>query len=209
MNPAPDDCTQSLDLVRKAQAGDPEALNDLLERYYERVHGVVRKRLGGNMRHHLESTDILQDTFIAAVRAFDRFEMRDEASLIQWLSKIAERRIRNAAAFFGAQKRSPGNVLALDPGAEGDALNTTSQEPQADDSPVDELARREEIEIIDTCLDNLRASYRQVIVLHDYEGKSWEAVARKIGAVSPNAARMLYARAMTELANQVRAAQRP
>jgi len=57
----------------------------------------VRARLGARLRQHLESGDILNQTFAKAFQKFDHFEMRDEASLIHWLSKIAEGQIRDAA----------------------------------------------------------------------------------------------------------------
>ena len=65
----------SVFLVRQAQDGDLEALGRLFERYYDRVRKIVRARLGRNLRAAVDSVDVMQDTFVAAVQAFDRFEM--------------------------------------------------------------------------------------------------------------------------------------
>src|SRR6266850_3254063 len=100
-----DEITQSLDLVLRAQHGDSAALNRLCERYYDRVRRIVRLRLGPRLRERVDSGDILQETFIAAVRSLESFEMREEASLINWLSRLAERQIIAAADFHGAKKR--------------------------------------------------------------------------------------------------------
>src|SRR6185436_18440399 len=104
--PKPDDLTLTLDLLRRAQQGERPALERLLERYYERVRRIVRLRLGPSLRRRLESGDILQETFLAAVRNFARFELRDEGSFINWLAVLAENQIRDAADHHGAQKRA-------------------------------------------------------------------------------------------------------
>ena len=84
----PDDLTLSLDLMRQAQEGDEAALNRLLTRYYDRVRPIVRARLGKRLRRHVDSGDILQETFETACRTFSRFDVTDEASLIGWLADL-------------------------------------------------------------------------------------------------------------------------
>ena len=86
-----DSIVQTLELVRASQGGDDDALNRLFERYYPRVRKVIRLRMGPKLREKLESVDILQEVFRTAFEGFERFEMRDEASFINWLSKIAAR----------------------------------------------------------------------------------------------------------------------
>ena len=68
----PDALTRSVELVRRAQAGERPALERLFERYYDRVRRIVRARLGPELRLRVESVDILQETFTAAVGSFDR-----------------------------------------------------------------------------------------------------------------------------------------
>ena len=88
------DLTTTFLLVRRAKGGEEEALGSLFARYYPRVSKIVRLRLGKTLLGVLDATDILQETFVAAIKAFKRFELRDEASVINWLSRIAERKIR-------------------------------------------------------------------------------------------------------------------
>ncbi len=87
----PDQQTEeSIELVRRAQGGELEALDRLFERYYQRVHAIVRIRLGDELRRNLESGDVLHEALIEAIRSFHQFDARDEASLIHWLAKIVE-----------------------------------------------------------------------------------------------------------------------
>jgi len=202
-DPSSDDCTESLDLVRRAQGGEEGALNRLLERYYERVHRIVRFRLGRDLRNHLESLDILQDTFIEAVRAFDRFEMRDESSLIHWLSLIAEHRIKGAADYHHARKRDDRKDVRL-MRDDADASTIFVIDPPASArQPIEQLVEEERFEVVEACMDELGLDQREVIIQRNFTGASWEDIAERIGSPSPDAARMLYARAITELARLV------
>ena len=206
MSTEPDpECTVSLDLVRQAQAGHDEALNRLFERYYDRVRRIVRLRLGKHLRTSLDSADILQETFIAAVRSFERFEMRDEASLIHWLSKLAERQIIAAADYHGAKKRDKRREVPL-PTATGSTSQSGFRPEFAAETtpPLDGLAAQEQIDIVENCLQELPEEYRELILMRNYAGASWELVAEETGRPSGAAARMMHARAMIELGKLVR-----
>ena len=62
-----------LDLIRRAQAGEHEALELVFARYYAPVRAYVSRRLGPILRLEVESLDIMQETFLIAVEQFDRF----------------------------------------------------------------------------------------------------------------------------------------
>ncbi|MCP3917823.1 MAG: sigma-70 family RNA polymerase sigma factor [bacterium] len=195
----------SLELVRRAQGGEFKALNELFTRYYERVRRVVRMRLGKRLRTHMDSGDILQDTFIKAVNGFDGFQMRDEASLIHWLSKIAENQIKDAADHHFALKRDREREVALQGLRAAQASGELTYDPSADCTlPLDALVKDEDSEILEVCMDALRQDYREVLLMREYEGASWADIGNWMGTPTPNAARMLHARAVTELARQVR-----
>ncbi|MCK6446995.1 MAG: sigma-70 family RNA polymerase sigma factor [Planctomycetes bacterium] len=196
--------THSVDLVRRAQAGDSEALNRLFARYYERVRRIVRVRLGRELRSTLESGDILQETFGVAVTHFDRFEMRDEASLIRWLATLAERQIQAAADRHGAQKRDRKREVPLD--RQKPSSSTHAEDGLADDAPqpFERAASEEEKLVIDDAIRELPEEYRELILWRDYANADWEVVARETGRPTAAAARMMHSRAMLELGKLVR-----
>src|SRR5262245_50850201 len=94
-------------LFRRARQGSEAAVNELFDRYGERLHGLVRLRLGVRLRRHLDSRDIVQNTMMKAFQAFDRFEGSASGSLMAWLGRIAENEIRDQADFFDREKRRP------------------------------------------------------------------------------------------------------
>ena len=201
----PNAAIRSIQLVRQAQQGDLEALNRLFARYYERVRSIVRIRLGPMLRGVLESGDILQETFIGAVRGFERFELRDEASLINWLCKIAENQIRGAGRQATAQKRRRDLEQGLSHVQSSIASGRLRPEPVADlPPPIEMLVQDEQVRLLESCMQQLKDEYREVILQRNYAGASWEAVARLMQRPSANAARMLHSRAMIELTALVR-----
>lgn len=195
------DLTQSLDLVRSAQNGDSGALNLLFERYYERVRRVVRMRLGHKLRLEMDSGDILQETFLAAAKAFDKYEVREEAALINWLAKLAENQIIRAADYHGAQKRNQDRRMHIQSlSGSGNMSDTQSYQLPGDaPKPDDQVAGIEEEELLERCVSELDDEYRELIILREYAGASWEEIARETGRPSSDAARMMHGKAMLEL----------
>lgn len=197
--------TQSVDLIHDAQGGDLQALDRLFARYYERVRRIVRIRIGPKLRTAVEVEDILQETFVAAVQGFQRFEVRNQASLINWLSTIAEHKIQNAAGHMRAAKRDRAREVALKHVRDSMESGELVLEPAADIlQPLEELAESEQVQLIEECMQELKPSYREVILHRDYAGASWEEVAELMEAKSANAVRMLHARALVELATRTR-----
>jgi RNA polymerase sigma factor (sigma-70 family) len=197
------DITKTMELVRRAKDGDAVSLDRLIERYYERVRSIVRVRLGKRLRRYLDSGDVLQQTFKVAVESFDRFDMLDEASLINWLSKLAEHQITDAAASQNAARRNPDRVVPID-GETGDGEAQVREIEDDTTRPLDAVAFRDDRLLIEESLASIDDDYRELILLRDYAGHSWAAIAEATERPSPDAARMMYARAVFELGLAVR-----
>lgn len=203
----PDDLGSTLQLVRRAQAGDRGALQPLFDRYYEPVRRIVRLRLGSALRSRLDSGDIVQETFLSALSGFDRFEVRNEASLLQWLALLAENRIRDAADFHSAGKRDLARDVRLSiPGRSG----SIGLDPTATGlSPAMGAARDEQVHALEDALADLPEADRELVVLRDYVGMSWEDVAERTGRRSAAAARMAHGKVLFLLGAKLRAGGQP
>ena len=192
---------EAFNLVRQAKLGKERALDRLFERYYERVRKIARLRLGDHLRRVVDSEDIVQDTFIAAFKGFDHFELRDEASLINWLARIAERAIIAAADRLATKKRSSKKEVRI---AVDDSQDQGLQVPDKRRGPKTLVDAREQERIIEESLGELSEDYREIILLKDYLDYGWIEVAREHGRPSEDAARMMYAKAVMELQKLVR-----
>ncbi len=80
------DPAHSLVLLSRAQAGDRDALEDLVRRYQDRIRRIVRIQLGGStLRRDYDSMDIVQNTFRAALPKIGDLRLRSASGLLQWL----------------------------------------------------------------------------------------------------------------------------
>lgn len=196
-----DTLNDSLALIARAQAGEHDALEQVFERYYAPVRAYVRRRLGPRLRPDCDSLDIMQETFLIALERFDRFEVRSEAALISWLSKIAENRILAQHRRRTAEKRDRDREVALD------ALRETLTALQPRPIPEARITlpgvaceRAEDLARLEQALEELDEDLRE-LVLHRYVGEAtWDEVADLMGLGSGANARRLHAKALAALA---------
>src|SRR5262245_55062760 len=191
-----EDLDLTLQLVRRAQAGDRAALDPLFARYYDRVRRIARVRLGQGLRQRMDSIDIVQETFIAALGAFDRFEVRDESSLLQWLSVLLENRIRDASDWNEAARRAAARERP--PVVDGRSGPVTLALAASGQTPAENASREEQSEALEEALAALPEQDRELIVLRDYVGMTWEEVARRLGRPSADAARMAHGKVLLQ-----------
>jgi len=200
----PVDLQATLVLVRQAQAGDQEALNRIFARYYSRLRGYVRARLGAGLRSELDSVDVMQETFLRALEAFDRFEVRDEAAMMHWLSRIAENQIRGAHRHMHAEKRDRRRQQQLKVVRDSISDGSLCLEPAAEITlPPDFVERAESRERLQAAIDSLDEDHREVLLARLHLGATWDRVAELVGKGSESAARQLFSRAMVELSRRM------
>ena len=53
--------------------------------------------------------------------------------------------------------------------------------------------------LLEQCVAELSEEYKELIILREYAGASWDEIARETGRPSPDAARMMHGKAMLEL----------
>ncbi len=176
----------TVDLVKAAQAGDRQALERVLERYYERVRRAVGIRMGPRVRSWTDSVDIMTRTFLKALEKFDTFEMRDESSLLRWLVKIAEGMIHDAADERNAARRNPDRESPLEyVSPSGTSVQAPLPDPTT--SLTRGLGKSEDKELVDTAIAALAEPDRELLLQYYYLDMSWEDIAEQQGALAPGA----------------------
>ena len=143
--------------VQQAKAGDPEAWSVLFQRYQLPLYVYVFDLA----RDEQTSLDIVQETFIAAVRHIGT--LREEAKFGGWLFGIAHqkcgqlwRKQNREAAWRGEFAESP---------------------PDLDDGPDELLIRREQEAAFMKLLNELPPPQRSVLLLHFVEDFPLEQIA--------------------------------
>ena len=186
-------------LVERARAGDREAYDQLFARAADRVLWFIRLRLGPRLRERLDSMDVLQESYVEAHRAFDRFEYRDDDSFFRWLCRLVENRIRGLADHFGAQRRSPGEVVPVS--------RVLEKLRASGPGPATLTAQSEQRERLADALEHLETDEREALLLHHFQERSVQEIADLLGK-SPSSVRRLLGRATVRLGARIKEASR-
>jgi RNA polymerase sigma-70 factor, ECF subfamily len=155
--------------IESLQSGDSDAFDVFVNRYSANVYALLF-RLTGNQQ---EAEDLTQDTFLRALKAVRSF--RGESNLKTWLFRIAINESKNRWRWW--KRRKNDSIVSLD--AENVFNETPLSETIADSSENPEAAilRREREFQLTKTLHELPQNFREVIVLRDIEGLSYEEIA--------------------------------
>src|SRR5438552_17977832 len=75
-------------LLLLARAGDSQALGQLLELYRGYLALLARLQLHRRVQSKVDASDVVQETYLKAYRAFSQFRGTTEAELVGWLRQI-------------------------------------------------------------------------------------------------------------------------
>jgi RNA polymerase sigma-70 factor (ECF subfamily) len=162
----------------------------VFERYAGRLLAVIQLRMGRGLRDRLESRDILNASLLKAFQHIDQLEKPDGPSLMAWLARIAENEIRDQADYHRRQRRDMARVEPLEGELASIAESVRSQSSR--------LALKEEMSKLVRSLEALEEAHREVILLRKFQELGFKEIGARMGR-SPDACRMLLARALTEL----------
>jgi RNA polymerase sigma-70 factor (ECF subfamily) len=184
--------------LAKAQRGSPEALGLVLEACRRYLLQIANSELDSRMQTKLGASDLVQETFLEAQRAFDRFQGDSPAELRAWLRAILLNKVADSnRQFRGTAKREIGKELALS------AKHQTAPEPIVPTpSPSNLLMREERATALTVALARLPPHYRQVIVWRQVEDLSFEEMASRLEK-SVDAVRKLWWRALQQLQDEL------
>lgn len=194
----PDDIKTTLNLIGRAKAGENQALNLLLERYMSRILKIVRMRLGPKLRSKMESMDVVQEVMIRAINGFEKFDAKNEAAFLHWISKLVQNEIRDLADYHGAAKRDLKKEMQKKPDFSTESSVLSKIPANSEYRPSFQIRLKEEVLELEVALDQLPENQRDIIVMRQYEGMSFKEIGEELGS-SEDAARMQYARAMDKL----------
>ena len=159
-----------------ARAGQQDAFAEIVERYSGTIYNLALRL----MNDAQEAEDVLQETFISAFRALERFEGRSRLST--WLYRIAYN-----AALMRLRKRRVSTVSLDEPREMEDGELLPRQLVDWTTLPDDLLLSKEFRGMLDTALASLPESLRSVFVLRDVEGLSTAETAEALGLTETNA----------------------
>jgi RNA polymerase sigma-70 factor (ECF subfamily) len=185
-------------LIQRARAGDVAALGRLLEYYRGYLKLMAGSLIRFELRAHIAASDVVQETFLEAHRDFATFAGLDEAVLVAWLRRILVRNLANQADYLYAGRRDVRRQRSIEQVLEHSscALHAALASPVS--SPSLRAIHREEAVLLAEALERIPADYREVFILHNLEGVSFDDIAARLGR-TPQAVRKLWGRAILKL----------
>jgi len=156
-------------LLERAQEGDIDAFEQLVERHRDRVYGLALRMT----RSEADAAEIVQDTFLSAYQNLKSF--RGEAAFGSWVHRIAA----NQALMRLRHQRVVEAATEELRGPEFTERGSLAEYPEVDWSRrADERVLDEELgRAIRQATDRLPEGYREVFLLKDVEGLSYEEIA--------------------------------
>jgi RNA polymerase sigma-70 factor (ECF subfamily) len=188
------------DLTRRA--GDP-ALGSRLELHREYLTMLARIQIGRRLQGKVDPADMVQETFLHAVRDFSQFWGTTDQALRGWLRQILAARLADQVRrYCGTQARDVRleQALQVELDQSSQVLDRALVAPLS--SPSQQVARHEQAVRLAQALERLPEDYRDVLVLHHLEGCAFPEVARRMGR-SVEAVKKLWARARARLRRSV------
>jgi RNA polymerase sigma-70 factor (ECF subfamily) len=155
-------------------------------------------QLDQRLQSKLDASDIVQEAFLQAHRAFDQFEGGTEVELTEWLRQILASKLADQMRRYGSRQRNVRleRELVRDLDQSSSALNGKLLAAQS--SPIQQAERREQAVILAAALEQLPAPYSEVIILHQLEDLAFPEVARRMGR-SVDSVKNLWLRALPRL----------
>lgn len=160
--------------------GDEQAFEELVNRHKTKIFTTILLIV----KDHCIAEDLLQDTFIKAVKTIKSGKYNEQGKFLPWISRIAH---NLAIDYFRKDKRYP--TVLLEEGT--NLLNTLNF---AEDSIESSQIRKETHSKLRVLIQQLPEKQREVLIMRHYAEMSFQEIANATN-VSVNTAlgRMRYA----------------
>ena len=187
------------ELLQRLRTGDAAALGTLLQscRAYLRI--LARTRINGGLQRRFSESDVVQDTFVAVQCSISQFRGATQEEFLAWLRAVM------ASVFADLVRRHKGakmRDLRLERRIHADLDRTSSclanQMLDSIRTPSEQLVQREQSLALAEAIESLPPHYRDVIVLHMFQGLTLAAIAKQLDK-TVNAVQKTWVRALIRL----------
>jgi RNA polymerase sigma-70 factor (ECF subfamily) len=162
------DGDDDLQYVVLCRNGDVEAFEILVERHQKKMLNIAYRMLG----NYDEACDVTQEAFLAAYKSLNKFKA--EAKFSTWLYRIVVNYTKNRLK----QRKNLAlhESASLDEPAEGQDGGIACLSAASAGNPSELLEQREREAHVQRCISTLDLEYREVLVMRDIQGFSYEEI---------------------------------
>jgi RNA polymerase sigma-70 factor (ECF subfamily) len=181
---------QDADMLKRLHDGDRTAMAELYDRYFDRVYSLVFNQVD---RNRDVAEDIVQETFLAALKSAKGFKGRSSA--YTWLCSIAYHKV---ADHYRRQSRERKRMVS---GVDVDTVDV-SENPGTQPQPDSLIESAETRQVVNEALAKLPWDYRQVLILKYVEELSVQEISQIMDR-SPKSIEGLLTRSRKALQTQL------
>lgn len=157
------------DIILRCQEGDVGAFEEIVRRYEQKMFQVSYRFLGD---YH-EAAEVTQDAFVSAYRGLRGF--RGKAKFSTWLYAIVVNLSRNRMKRMKIENDRV--AFSLDDPVNAQEGSFTREAASGEPSALERLERNEMQMKVQGCIESLESEFKEVVVLRDIQGLSYDEVA--------------------------------
>jgi RNA polymerase sigma factor (sigma-70 family) len=186
--------------LAQAVGGDAVAMERLLLHHYNQVAGHIARNLNGPLKSACSTEDVLQETFVHAVRDIRRCSCESDMSFGHWLIAIADHRLHEMRRAIECKKRGGGRppLSARASVAESSLIDVVELLAADGATPSGIASSREAVTAVQVGIAALPEDQREAVRRHFIQQRTVDETAAGMGR-SPDAVRGLLHRAKQAL----------
>ncbi|MCX7713603.1 MAG: sigma-70 family RNA polymerase sigma factor [Chthoniobacterales bacterium] len=158
------------ELIEKTLGGEPEAFEELVRRYTNRLYGLIYNMTA----NHEDTADLIQEVFTKAYHSLKGF--RGDSSFSTWLHTIAVNKTINYLKWRGRRQHISLSELDSGAGSDSDLKSLVGGDDPSRQAYLKELQRR-----LNEAMLKLSPNHRAVVAMFDIQGMPHSEIAKVLG----------------------------
>ena len=190
------DSAATRELLQRVRQGDRQAFGELFEGHRPYLVQFVELCLDPRLRPRVDPSDVVQEAQLEAVRRLRDYLDRPGMPFRLWLRHLAhDRLLKLRRHHLATARRARSREVAL---PDRSSLALAQQLLARGPTAGEQLDQRELAQRVRQALAQLAESDREVLLLRNFEGLSYQEIAYILG-IEPAAARQRHGRALLRL----------
>lgn len=150
------------ELIKKFNAGDEAAFNDIVKKYQKKIYWHARRMTG----NHLDADEVVQEVLIVIYNNLSKF--RFQSSLYTWIYRITSTRTLN---FLNRSKVK--RFLGIE---ESNVSDLSSNE-----DIIENIEQKEKFAMLEQKLQRLPAKQREIFIMRNFDDMSYKEISEITG----------------------------
>jgi RNA polymerase sigma-70 factor, ECF subfamily len=200
-NGTTDELGEVSEILRRAAAGDEQALRGLFDLHRDRLKRMVHLRLSRRLAGRVDDSDVLQEAFVEVARKLPEYVQAPRLPLLLWMRHLTALKLTEVhRRHLGTQLRDADREVTLHRGGLplADSVSLAAQLLGTLTTPSQALIKAETRMLVQEALNGMDPIDREVLALKHFEQLSTTEIAEVLG-LSKAGAGSRYLRALKRL----------